>query len=93
MATLDKLLLSPADHGRVLTLDEFLEADEEPGYRYELARGVLEVTIVPNDPHGEVVCNLYRAISRSLMMDSGVVASRDGSTGSENTAQTTARNE
>ena len=41
--------IGPADHGRTMTLEEFREADEEPGYRYELARGVLEVTEVPND--------------------------------------------
>jgi Uma2 family endonuclease len=58
------LAIGPAENGRVMTLDEFLEADIEPGYRYELARGVLEVTEVPNDPHGDVVANLYDAISR-----------------------------
>ncbi len=47
-----------------MTLQEFLEAEEEEGYRYELARGVLEVTEVPNDPHGHVVCNLYDGIAR-----------------------------
>jgi Uma2 family endonuclease len=53
-----------ADHGRTMTLEEFREAEEEDGYRYELARGVLEVSEVPNDPHGVVVCNLYRAVTR-----------------------------
>ena len=53
-----------ADHGRAMTLEEFREAEAEPGYRYELARGVLEVTIVPNEPHGLVVCNLYRVVAR-----------------------------
>ena len=52
--------IGPADHGRRMTIDEFLGAEEEPGYRYELARGVVEVTEVPNDPHGQVVSNLYR---------------------------------
>jgi Uma2 family endonuclease len=47
-----------------MTIDEFLEAEEEPGYRYELARGVIEVTQVPNDPHGQVVSNLYRMAFR-----------------------------
>ena len=54
MAT-TRIQIGPADHGRRMTLDEFREADEEPGYRYELARGVLEVTEVPNDPHGQIV--------------------------------------
>jgi len=53
-----------ADHGRTMTLEEFRDAEEEEGYRYELARGVLEVTEVPNDPHGLIVSNLYRAIGR-----------------------------
>ena len=63
MATAAQLRLRPADNGRALTLDEFREADEEEGHRYELAGGVLEVTEVPNDPHGGVVCNLYRALA------------------------------
>ena len=57
------LLIGPADNGRTMTLDEFMDAEEEPGFRYELARGVLEVTQVPNDPHGDIVCNLIRAIA------------------------------
>ena len=55
--------IGPADHGRSMTLEEFLEAEEEDGYRYELARGVLEVTQVPDDPHGLVVWNLLAAIA------------------------------
>ena len=54
--------IGPADHGRTMTIEEFLEAEEEAGYRYELARGVLEVTNVPNDPHGQVVYNLSKII-------------------------------
>ena len=56
MATVaDVLRVSPADNGRRLALDEFYECEEEEGYRYELARGVLEVSEVPNDPHGLLV--------------------------------------
>jgi Uma2 family endonuclease len=55
--------ICPADHGRLMTLEEFREAEVEDGYRYELARGVLEVTVVPDDDHGDVVCNLFRAIA------------------------------
>ena len=54
------LRIGPADHGRTMTLEEFREAEEEEGYRYELARGVLEVSEVPNDPHGVVVCKSLR---------------------------------
>jgi Uma2 family endonuclease len=52
------LQIGPADHGRRMTLEEFRDAEEEPGYRYELARGMLEVTEVPNDPHWQIVSNL-----------------------------------
>jgi Uma2 family endonuclease len=52
-----------ADNGRHMTLEEFRAADEEPGYSYELSRGRVEVTEVPNDPHGHVVWNLDRAIA------------------------------
>ena len=53
MATASTLKIGPADHGRTMTLDEFLDAEETEGYRYELARGVLEVTEIPNEPHVE----------------------------------------
>ena len=32
-------------------------------YRYELARGVLEVSEVPNDPHGKIVWTILRLIA------------------------------
>ena len=56
--------IGPADQGRRMTLDEFREADEEPNICCELARGVVEVTEVPDDAHGVVVCNIYDAISQ-----------------------------
>ena len=62
MATVT-LHLGPLDRGRRLTLDEFRNADCEEGYRYELGRGVLEVTKVPGTRHCQVVSNLYRAIA------------------------------
>jgi Uma2 family endonuclease len=63
MATITTLLrIGPADNGRVMTLEEFMEAEVEEGYRYELARGVLEVSEVPNDPHGVVVWRLISKI-------------------------------
>jgi Uma2 family endonuclease len=67
------LRIGPADHGRTMTLEEFREAQELDGYRYELARGVLEVSEVPNDPHGVVVSNLYDAISGYRRNHPGVI--------------------
>jgi hypothetical protein len=39
MATVNAIFIGPADHGRKMTLEEFMEAEVEEGYRYELARG------------------------------------------------------
>ena len=65
MATLTALpRIGLAHRGRTMTLEEFLEAEVEEGYHYELSKGVLEVSEVPNDPHGDVVCNLYRVVAR-----------------------------
>jgi Uma2 family endonuclease len=64
MATVAPLLrIGPADNGRVMSLEEFMEAEVEEGYRYELARGVLEVTQVPRDSHGEIVWIILRFIA------------------------------
>lgn len=65
--------IGPADHGRAMTLEEYLEAEVEEGYRYELARAVLEVTNVPNDPHGQVVCNLYGIVAGYRQAHPGVI--------------------
>ena len=73
--------IGPADNGRRMTLDEFQEAETEEGYRYELARGVIEVTKVPGDPHGQVVWNLYQAIVVYGRANPGVI--RRGGGGSE----------
>ena len=74
MATVSTLLrIGPSDQGRTMTLQEFLEAEEEEGYRYELARGVLEVTEVPNDPHGVTVSNLYTGVARYHLEHPGFI--------------------
>ena len=73
MSVSTALRIGPADHGRAMTLDDFLDAEEEPGYRYELASGVLEVTNVPNDPHGLIICFLYDLIARFRMDHLGVI--------------------
>ena len=57
------LRIGLADHGRRMTLDEFEEAGFEEGYRYELARGVLEVSEVPGEPHALIVWVILRLIA------------------------------
>ncbi len=46
-----KLYLTPRDHGRPLTLEEFQSADSLEGFRYELIEATLEVSPIPNLPH------------------------------------------
>ena len=65
--------IGPADNGRRMTISELQEAEVEEGYRYELGRGVLEVTEVPSDPHGVVVANLFDAIARYRRDHPGVI--------------------
>src|SRR3954465_10114607 len=57
MATMTRRI-GPSDPGRRLSLDEFVEADWEEGWLYELARGVVDVTEVPAPNHGRIVCRL-----------------------------------
>ena len=45
------LHIGPHDHGRELTDDEFVAADYEEGYKYELIDGSLYVSPQPNLPH------------------------------------------
>jgi Uma2 family endonuclease len=48
------LKIGPADHGRPLTLEEFMAADGAEGYRYELIDGKLYVSPVPDLPHDRI---------------------------------------
>ena len=73
------LHISAADHGRALSLEEYLDAEVEPGYRCELARGVIEVTNVPDDPHGDVVYHLYLALGGYAHTHPGVIRRFGGS--------------
>ncbi len=59
MSTATKTRIGPADHGRRMRLSEFLDAEEVPGYLYELARGEIEVSNIPNDPHGEIIHKIH----------------------------------
>ena len=43
--------IGPADHGRPMSLAEFEHAKVQEGYLYELSRGVITVSDVPNRRH------------------------------------------
>ncbi len=63
MATMTEIKLGPADHGRKMSLPEFEHIKVQPGYRYELGRGVIVVSDIPNpQPH----LGLWTAARRQL---------------------------
>jgi Uma2 family endonuclease len=49
------LRIGPADHGRLMTLAEFDPIQVEEGHLYELSRGRIQVTEVPNPGHARQV--------------------------------------
>jgi len=57
-----QLYLTPADHGRPLTYEEFSTAQGQEGYHYELIEGKLEVSPIAGLPHEELRKWLERAL-------------------------------
>lgn len=51
MTSKTKLYLTPSDEGKALGLDDFLAADAQEGYSYELIDGRLVVSPLPDMPH------------------------------------------
>jgi Uma2 family endonuclease len=72
MATV-RTRIGPADHGRKMTLEELWDAELQPGYLYELARGVLEVTQVPGEPHYQIVHDLHELFSEHGRRHPGLI--------------------
>ncbi len=50
-----RLAVGPADHGRTMPLEKFDRAIGQPGYLYELNKGVVEVSDVPHPSHASVL--------------------------------------
>ena len=55
--------LGPMDHGRPMRLREFEHVEVQPGYLYELARGVIIVSDIPNAPHTRQLITIRRQLS------------------------------
>jgi hypothetical protein len=51
MLTTPKIRVGPADHGWPMSLADFYEAEVAEGYRYELSRGVIDVSDIPDVRH------------------------------------------
>lgn len=72
MATVT-LRIGPADHGRRMTLDEFIEAETEDGWLYELARGIVVVTEVPGIHHGRIVMRISNLFTIYDYLQPGII--------------------
>jgi Uma2 family endonuclease len=61
-----------------MTLEEFVAAEFEEGFLYELARGAIEVTEVPGPNHGRIVHRLVRLLIHYDDQNPGVINYRAG---------------
>lgn len=73
MTLLTKIVVGPSDHGRRMTLDEFDTAEGVEGRIYELSRGGVVVTDVPNPKHGDTVDALRQQIALYRGTHPGVI--------------------
>jgi Uma2 family endonuclease len=65
--------IGPSDHGHPMSLDEFDEAEVQEGYIYELSRGIITVSDVPNTKHLAMVLEARRQLSRYDLAHPGVI--------------------
>lgn len=77
MATIARPI-GPADQGLRMTLEEFIAADWQGGWLYELARGVLVVTEVPRPPHALAVERVADMFSYYKRTHPGIIYLRAG---------------
>lgn len=52
------IIIGPKDHGRRMSLAEFDHAEVQEGHLYELSRGVITVSDVPNRRHAKQVISI-----------------------------------
>lgn len=65
--------IGPSDNGRPMSLTEFRTADGLDGYRYELGRGIIAVTNVPNRRHFAMVNAVRQQVSAYEAANPGVI--------------------
>src|SRR5438445_3940729 len=54
--------VGPQDNGRRMSLEDFDLAEAQEGYNYELSRGVVVVSDIPNQPHLAQIKDVKRQI-------------------------------
>ena len=70
--------IGPMDHGHRMRFDDFLEADFQEGWLYELACGVIVVTEVPGIQHGWIIERVSDLFSHYKRDHPGVIHYRAG---------------
>jgi Uma2 family endonuclease len=65
--------IGPADHGRRMSLDEFDKAIGQPGYLYELNKGVIEVSDVPHIRYGRQLQEVRDQLTGYKLANPGVI--------------------
>jgi Uma2 family endonuclease len=65
--------VGPEHHGLPMAYEEFIEADFQDGWLYELARGIVIVTEVPGIHHGRTVLRFARLFFSYELAHPGVI--------------------
>src|SRR5205823_3131080 len=65
--------VGPSDHGRRMSLAEFERAEGQEGHLYELGRGVVVVSDVPNPPHLVQVTGIRRQFNAYDLANPGAI--------------------
>ncbi len=63
--------IGPTDHGRRMSLEEFEHAKVQEGYLYELSRGIITVSDVPNRLHAILAYAICRQLFAYEIMHPG----------------------
>jgi Uma2 family endonuclease len=58
-----KIKVGPQDAGRRMSLEDFDTAEGQPGYNYEMSKGIIIVSDVPNPPHLAQLTAIRRQLS------------------------------
>ena len=75
--------VGPTDDGRAMSLDDFSEAIVEDGFRYELGKGVIEVSQVPNPQHERQVEEIRDQLAFWKRENAGIIELVAGAMGSK----------
>lgn len=69
------IVIGPEHHGQRMSLEDFSEAEGREGHLYELGRGIVTVTDVPNRPHLRQVNAIRNQLGAYVAANPGVIDS------------------